>query len=479
MSAAAATSAVAQGAIKAGGKTWLTGVSLALADVIAVVSAAVLSLLLFQLGHSPWGIVLKQFLPGLATLGAFAVLGLYPVIGLNPALEFQRVILGSSAGYAVVAVVLSLRQTMPFAALARHSAGCALTVVLVFACRALCRGLCSSLPWWGTPVVLFGSGPDARAVFRVLQRQCAGLKVVGVFDDAPIAWPELNQQRTHISTPDCAPEFARSCAVSHAIVATSGLTGTEIGKLMSKHVSRFRHVLVLPGLAASSSVRVELRAIGGMLGLHLTRGLFPLRAQLVKRACDLVLASAAAVVLFPLCALICLAVWLGSRGPVFYGHLRIGQGNSMFKAWKFRTMHPDADEILSACLETNPDLRRQWEQSHKLKSDPRVTSVGRILRKTSLDEIPQLWNVLAGEMSFVGPRPIVAAEVARYGEKFEDYTSVRPGITGLWQVSGRNNTTYEERVELDEYYVRNWSVWLDLYIVSRTVKTVLLGDGAY
>jgi Undecaprenyl-phosphate galactose phosphotransferase WbaP len=450
-----------------------------MADIIAVGSAAVLSLVLFQLGHSPWGVVLKQCLPVLSTLAAFAVLGLYPVVGLNPALEFQRVILGSSAGYAIVASILSLRQALPSAALIRYAATCALTIVLVFGCRALCCRLCSTSSWWGTPVVLFGSGPDAYAVFRVLQRQCTGLKLVAVFDDAPIAWPEIDHERVHISTPDCASDFARQCAISHAIIATSGLTGSEIGKLIGKHASSFRHMLVLPGLAGSSSVRVERRAVGGMLGLHLTRSLFPLRAQIVKRACDLVLASAAAIALFPLCAAICLAVWLGSRGPVLYGHRRIGRGNSMFTAWKFRTMHPNADEILSACLGTNPDLRRQWEQSHKLKRDPRVTSVGRILRKTSLDEIPQLWNVLTGEMSFVGPRPIVAAEAARYGERFEDYTSVRPGITGLWQVSGRNNTTYEERVELDDYYVRNWSVWLDLYIVSRTVKTVLLGEGAY
>lgn len=479
MSAAAVQSAIAQELIKAGQKTWLTGLALATFDTIAVASAAVLGLLVSHLWHAPSLTVLKEFLPGGFTLLAFAVLGLYPVIGLNPALEFQRVILGSSAGYASAMGVFALRQALSCQVFARSAAACAVTILLVFACRSLCRGFCSKLPWWGMPVVIFGSGPDARAVFRLLKRQCTGLRVVGVFDTAPISWPEIDRQGVHVGMPEYAAHFAEQCGVTHAIIATSALTGAEIGTLVKKHASSFKHLLVLPGLHGLSSVRVERRAVGGMLGLHLTQTLFDRRAQLVKRALDLLVASAASIVLLPLAAVICLAVRLSSRGPIFYGHARIGRGNSNFTAWKFRTMHPDAEEILSLCLERNQDLRREWEQTQKLKKDPRVTVLGRILRKTSLDEIPQLWNVLTGDMSFVGPRPIVSSEVPRYGENFEDYTSVRPGITGLWQVSGRNKTSYEERVELDEYYVNNWSVSLDLYIMARTVKTVLLAEGAY
>jgi lipopolysaccharide/colanic/teichoic acid biosynthesis glycosyltransferase len=142
-------------------------------------------------------------------------------------------------------------------------------------------------------------------------------------------------------------------------------------------------------------------------------------------------------------------------------------------------MCANADEVLSHYLERNPALRREWERDHKLKDDPRVTAVGRFLRKTSLDELPQLWNVLKGEMSLIGPRPIVDAEIVRYGDSFDSYQSVRPGISGMWQVSGRNNTSYGERVQFDEYYVTNWSIWLDLYIIGRTFKTVLLREGAY
>jgi lipopolysaccharide/colanic/teichoic acid biosynthesis glycosyltransferase len=139
----------------------------------------------------------------------------------------------------------------------------------------------------------------------------------------------------------------------------------------------------------------------------------------------------------------------------------------------------DADKVLNHHLENSIHLKEEWQNNHKLRNDPRVTAVGRILRHTSLDELPQLWNVLVGEMSLVGPRPIVDAEVLKYGSRFRLYCKVRPGITGLWQVSGRNDTGYDKRVHLDEYYVRNWSVWLDIYLLGRTFKCILRGAGAY
>ena len=150
-----------------------------------------------------------------------------------------------------------------------------------------------------------------------------------------------------------------------------------------------------------------------------------------------------------------------------------------FRAWKFRTMHMNADALLQEHLERDPALRAEWEKDHKLKNDPRVTWIGKILRKTSLDELPQLWNVFCGEMSLVGPRPIVDAEIPKYGDHYDQYEKVPPGITGLWQISGRNNTSYEERVAFDAFYVRNWSPWFDLYILACTVKVVLRGEGAY
>jgi lipopolysaccharide/colanic/teichoic acid biosynthesis glycosyltransferase len=198
-----------------------------------------------------------------------------------------------------------------------------------------------------------------------------------------------------------------------------------------------------------------------------------------KRLIDVALAVTVAILFLPCILVIAVALKTTSPGPLFYSQRRIGRGGRHFYAWKFRTMVCDADAVLKTYLQANPQARKEWERDHKLKQDPRVTWIGRLLRQTSLDELPQLWNVLRGEMSLVGPRPIVNDEIRKYGEVFLEYTRVLPGITGLWQVSGRNNTTYDERVSLDAYYVGNWSVWLDLHILFRTIRVVLLREGAY
>jgi Undecaprenyl-phosphate galactose phosphotransferase WbaP len=178
-------------------------------------------------------------------------------------------------------------------------------------------------------------------------------------------------------------------------------------------------------------------------------------------------------------ALIALAIKLTSKGPVFYGHKRNGRHGKVFRALKFRTMVLDADRLLADYLVSHTELVPEWQRNQKLKNDPRITRVGKLLRRSSLDELPQLFNVLIGQMSLVGPRPIVNDEIVKYGRGYGLYQRVLPGLTGLWQVSGRNNTTYEERVAFDEHYVHNWSVWLDLYILVRTIKTVTTAEGAY
>lgn len=198
-----------------------------------------------------------------------------------------------------------------------------------------------------------------------------------------------------------------------------------------------------------------------------------------KRVLDLFLILALSPPILLLSAIIALLLKLESRDPILYRQERIGQGGSRFYTWKFRTMIHDADIVLARYLEQHSELREEWERNHKLRNDPRVTWVGKILRRMSLDELPQLWNVLKGEMSLVGPRPIVEQETVRYGDYFGEYLQVLPGITGLWQVSGRNDLSYDERVALDVHYVRHWSVRMDMQIMAQTVGVVLQGKGAY
>jgi Undecaprenyl-phosphate galactose phosphotransferase WbaP len=202
-------------------------------------------------------------------------------------------------------------------------------------------------------------------------------------------------------------------------------------------------------------------------------------SRYLKRALDVATTITLGLPALPIIAILAFVVRISSPGPIFYGQERIGRHGRRFKAWKFRTMYQNADAVLARYLELHPELAAEWQANHKLRHDPRVTWIGSWLRVTSLDELPQIWNVLVGQMSLVGPRPIVTAEIDKYADRYEHYIKVLPGITGLWQVSGRNNTTYRERVDLDTYYVQNWSLWLDIYILACTVKVVLLGEGAY
>jgi Undecaprenyl-phosphate galactose phosphotransferase WbaP len=211
------------------------------------------------------------------------------------------------------------------------------------------------------------------------------------------------------------------------------------------------------------------RSIGGRL----------VRKHNFSRVFDITLIVLAAPYIILAFLAISILIKLDSPGPVFYHQTRIGRFGRKFYVYKFRTMVQNADQILENYLDGSPELKAQWLATHKLKQDPRVTRLGVTLRKLSLDELPQLWNIIKGEMSLIGPRPIVDAEVEKYGKCFDLYIQVRPGLTGLWQVSGRNDTTYERRVELDEYYIRNRSLKLDLHILWKTVFVVLSKDGAY
>jgi Undecaprenyl-phosphate galactose phosphotransferase WbaP len=176
---------------------------------------------------------------------------------------------------------------------------------------------------------------------------------------------------------------------------------------------------------------------------------------------------------------IALLVKLDSAGGIFYSHERLGKNGRKIRIYKFRTMAVNAEAVLDEYLRTHPEAREEWDQNQKLRDDPRVTRVGRWLRKYSLDEFPQLFNVLKGDMSLVGPRPMMADQVRLYGDNMEAYCGVRPGMTGMWQVSGRNRATFAERARFDIYYIRNWTLWLDFYILLRTVWVVFSRDGAY
>jgi lipopolysaccharide/colanic/teichoic acid biosynthesis glycosyltransferase len=202
-------------------------------------------------------------------------------------------------------------------------------------------------------------------------------------------------------------------------------------------------------------------------------------ARMLKRILDILVAVLLSILALPLAPIIALAIVLENRGPVFFAHTRIGRGGRCFRLWKFRTMGVDADAMLARHLAAHPADRREWRETHKLKDDPRVTRVGRLLRRSRLDELPQLLNVVRGNMSMVGPRPIVEEEIHKYGRVFPLYVQVLPGLTGLWQVSGRTHGSYRDRTALDLKYMRDRTIWMDLLVLLETIPVILFGRGAY
>jgi Undecaprenyl-phosphate galactose phosphotransferase WbaP len=413
-----------------------------------------------------------------ASLPLFGLAGLYPAALSNPVQELKRVtiLLAVSAAFAA-AILARGPQTWPLLCSIAGSAAFA-ALILPFT-RGLLRGAFSRQPWFGHPVFVFGSGAAVHDLVRNLQRNPQqGLKPVAVFaadrypGDAVCDIPVLGP-------PEAAMTLAREAGVQRAIVATQPAQSPQELELMVRSVAGFSHVLFVPGVASLSTLHARVTEVSRAAAIEVSNRLAHPVQQCLKRCTDVAVTSLIAALVLPSLTIIALLIRLESCGPALYGHTRIGRNGRRFKVWKFRSMVTNGDAVLQQYLATNPRAAAEWASTQKLRRDPRITRIGTILRKTSLDELPQLWNILRGDMSLVGPRPVVQAELSRYSEAIDLYTRVRPGLTGLWQVSGRNNTTYEERVQLDSYYVRNWSFWLDIYVLAKTVRVVLLREGAY
>jgi Undecaprenyl-phosphate galactose phosphotransferase WbaP len=388
-------------------------------------------------------------LAAVVTLGCFAVCGLYPGPFLHPAEEWRRIFWCAGAGAAI------LSGPSFFAGIEAW----ALTATAAIVFRTAIRKVFARCRWWGLPTVLVASGTLRMRLLRALNGPLnRGLKVVACVDDQ--------------TTP---PRTSRR---EYAIVAMQSRSVDQLAAVVERY-SCFRGVFLSWDMEGLSGLVTDTGNIGDLFGVTVRQNLACFVPKFIKRSLDLSVAIGLSFVLMPLLATLWILIKVSSPGPALFGHRRIGQDGRYFTVWKFRTMIVNADRVLATYLESNHRLQREWDLTQKLKDDPRNTPVGRFLRKVSLDELPQLWNVLRGEMSLVGPRPIVDSEVKHYDIDFSYYLKVRPGVTGMWQVSGRNDTSYTQRVSLDRFYVRNWSVWLDLYILAKTARTVLTGRGAY
>ncbi|MCH8962690.1 MAG: exopolysaccharide biosynthesis polyprenyl glycosylphosphotransferase [Bacteroidetes bacterium] len=265
-----------------------------------------------------------------------------------------------------------------------------------------------------------------------------------------------------------------------ALLAMPDIDRAQLPALLEGPLSHYKQIVILPDLFEIPTLWVRSRDIGGVLGLEITSNLLDPLARFLKRTMDLALVLTTLPLWLPLCLVVALAIRLEDGDAVLYFQERLGKNNLPFKTIKFRTMVPEAERILQEKLDSDPALRAEWETHFKLRRDPRITRVGAWLRKTSLDELPQLINVLRGEMSLVGPRPLPEYHQRELAARTQDLrTRLRPGLTGLWQVSGRSDIGTDGMERWDAYYVRNWSVWLDLVILFRTTRAVIKRSGAY
>lgn len=329
---------------------------------------------------------------------------------------------------------------------------------------------------WGVPVVVYGAGLTGERVIRALQAEAGlGYQPLALYDDDPA---RQSSQVAGVTVLGTTQEWTQEAPV--AIVAMPGASRTRLVELLDGPLTVYRAVILIPDLFDVQSLWVQAQDLGGILGLRVSHNLADPLSRGAKRGLELLVTLLALPFWLPLCAMLAGLIWLEDRhSPVFF-QKRVGLGGHEFQTWKFRTMLPDAEAVLQRRLAEDAALRAEWQANFKLRKDPRITRVGSFLRKTSLDELPQLINVLRGEMALVGPRPLPSYHLQELPSQVQQLRlQVRPGMTGLWQVSGRSDAGNEGMIRLDPYYVRNWSIWLDAVILLRTFRAVLQSAGAY
>jgi len=358
-----------------------------------------------------------------------------------------------------------------------------LVAVFLISMRMVTRSLLKKLNLWVMPTIIVGIGSNAAEAALALQSQPEmGLEVCGFVDPG--------QQGTAHTESSCATyprfsahrmaELAKQDGFQWVIALEHSQSDQREYWLRQLAQWNVPNVGVIPAMRGVPLHGTDMSHFFSheVALLRMRNNLRRWPARLTKRIFDTVTACLLLVVLSPF--MVAITLWIRKDGgPALFAHKRVGKQGRMFDCYKFRTMVVDAEAQLEQLLQSSPALRTQWVQDHKLKTDPRISAFGHLLRRTSLDELPQLLNVVRGEMSLVGPRPVVSGELKRYGEEVGYYLMVRPGMTGLWQVSGRNDIDYDARVYLDTWYVKNWSLWHDQIILFKTISVVLNRAGAY
>ena len=335
--------------------------------------------------------------------------------------------------------------------------------------------------------LVLGAGSAGKtAVKEIFNQDYLGHKIVGFLDDDEEKVGKtykINKRSIKVlgQIKDF-KEIANQYAVQSAILTLPDLPAKKLAKIIIKIQKKVRELIIVPEIHGVSPLNTETFHVYDLdlMMLKVNNNVRSSFNKFIKRAFDIVVSILLLPVILPIIAILAYFIKKESPGNVFYAHNRIGKDGEVVPVLKFRSMYSDSKERLEKLLESDPKIREEWETNYKLKNDPRVTKIGKFIRESSLDELPQIFNVLKGEMSLVGPRPVVEEELKKYyKDSAEYYKMVKPGITGFWQVSGRSDTDYDFRVKVDTWYVYNWSLWLDIMVLIKTIRVVLLKEGAY
>lgn len=352
--------------------------------------------------------------------------------------------------------------------------------VILFPCsRILCKRFLSKLGCWQINSVIIGNQRNAKSVYNAISGDSYLGYCVNAFVSPADTIPVVTLNSTgYITGSELLENIDQYQMVFIALEK-------EQEHIMEKWVRKlnnigFRNISIIPPLQGVPlyGTRISYFFSSEVIILRIKNNLAKRSSKFIKRCFDIVLSSFFLTALSPLLCYLFFKI-KKDGGSAIYSQIRIGQDGKAFHCYKFRTMSMDALTILRELLENDLEAKEEWDKSFKLKNDPRITEIGKFLRRTSLDELPQLWNVLRGDMSLVGPRPVIRQELSFYGDDLNYYYMTKPGMTGLWQISGRSDTTYSTRVYLDAWYVKNWSLWNDITILAKTVGVVLKGKGAY
>ena len=455
---------------------------LILVDVITISLAVLLSasirLLLIPVmgGVINWPLIIN----GLILFVIFNIIlaalnGLYPGFGMAAVHEMQKLLYVVSLASVFLGVFLFLQQLGEAYSRFIFILTWVLSMLFMMLGRFALRNRFSRFNWWGIPMVIVGSPDRAKPVInKLFQNRRLGFRPVYYFEPKTRAKPSIQGIQV-IKSKEELQNLVSETGIKH-LVFTDPLEDVSSTDF---HWMRdiFPNILFVLKTSPFGSLWVRTIDLHGTLAIETNYHLLNKQETIIKRILDMFLTVLLLLVSWPVLLILAILVRLDSKGPIFYHQKRLGENGELFNCIKFRTMYSNAENMLQNLLKNDPNANQEYEEYHKLSNDPRVTKVGKFLRRYSLDEMPQFFNVLKGDMNLIGPRSYLPREGPAMGDYARIILKVKPGITGWWQVMGRNATSFKERLQLDEYYISNWSIWLDVYILIKTVWVLISGNG--